>query len=419
MKSLESNCAQESREETVSSSSRRLQIEQRSLHSQTQTANPENGGWEKRGFFAGQTSVYTQTFLAEIKRVAKRPFNVLITGETGTGKTYAAREIHRRSARSKEPFMELNCANLPEQLVEAELFGYRKGAFTGADRDHKGLFEEADGGILFLDEIADITLAVQSKLLRAIEEKQVKRLGTNHYRYCNVQIIAATSRNLTKMIEAGQFRDDLYMRLAVLRIGTAPLRSHREDIPALVAFYLQEAAGAMSASVLNPVAFSIDESAMRLLCEYDYPGNIRALRNLIYELTSYINEGEAITEELVQLTLAKLNNQNEIAPTISGSGRNNVAMGDASVVRTVPESLLASIAQPGDIILPLEVCVLRQGETFKQWTARAKRCSIEAARRSTGGLMEDVARRLGLTRGSLKSHLIRAKRALNEHTGEG
>ena len=416
MKSPESNHAQESREHTVSSASRPRKIERGTVHSQTHTANTEKSGWEKQSFFAGQTSRYTQTFLAEIKRVAKRPFNILITGETGTGKTYAAREIHHRSARSKEPFMELNCANLPEQLVEAELFGYRKGAFTGADRDHRGLFEEADGGILFLDEIADITLAVQSKLLRAIEEKQIKRLGTNHYRYCDVQIIAATSQNLTKMIQAGQFREDLYTRLAVLRIETAPLRSHREDIPALVAFYLQEAAGAMSPSELNPIAYSIDESAMELLCEYDYPGNIRALRNLIYELTSYVNEGEVITEELVQFTLAKLNNRNELAATSSGSGRRELAVDDLSVVRTVPESLLESIAQPGDIILPLDVCVLRQGETFKQWTARAKRCSIEAARRSTGGRMEDVAKRLGLTRGSLKSHLRRAKRALNEHT---
>lgn len=419
MKSQESSHAQESHEHTVSSGSRSRKIDRRTLQSQTPRANTENSGWEKRGFFAGQTSRYTQTFLAEIKRVAKRPFNILITGETGTGKTYAAREIHRRSARCNEPFMELNCANLPEQLVEAELFGYRKGAFTGADRDHKGLFEEADGGILFLDEIADITLAVQSKLLRAIEEKQVKRLGTNHYQYCDVQIIAATSRNLTKMIEAGQFRDDLYMRLAVLRIGTAPLRSHREDVPALVAFYLQEAAGTMSASALNPVAYSIDESALKLLCEYDYPGNIRALRNLIYELTSYINEGEAISEELVQFTLAKLNNRNDLAPTTSGSGRTDLCVDDVSVTRPVAESLLASVAQPGDILLPLDVCVLRQGETFKQWTARAKRCSIEAARRSTGGRMEDVARRLGLTRGSLKSHLRRAKRTLNEDTGEG
>lgn len=363
-------------------------------------------------FFSGQTSQYTSRLLEDIQRVARRPFNILITGETGTGKTHAAREIHRLSARSKKPFLELNCANLPEHLVESELFGYSKGAFTGADHHHAGLFEEADGGILFLDEIGDVPLSVQSKLLRAIDEKQIKRLGTNRYRYCDAQIISATSRNLTKMIEAGQFREDLYCRLAVLTIGTAPLRSHREDIPALIAFYLQEAARAMSALTLESAAYNIEERAMNLLCEYDYPGNIRALRNLIYQLTSYIDDGEAITEELVQMTLAKLNNWNEFASTNTGSGRTGLSGDGLSVGRPVPESLLASVAQPGDIILPLDVCVLRQGETFKQWTARAKHCSIEAARRSTGGRMEDVARRLGLTRGSLKSHLRRAKLAL-------
>lgn len=165
---------------------------------------------QTKDFFADQTSQQARTMRAEIERVARRSFNILITGETGTGKTYAAREIHRLSARANNPFLELNCANLPEHLVEAELFGYRKGAFTGADRDHMGLFEEADGGILFLDEIGDIALTVQNKLLRAIEEKQIKRLGTNRYVYCDVQIIAATSRNLASMIQSREFREDLH-----------------------------------------------------------------------------------------------------------------------------------------------------------------------------------------------------------------
>ena len=139
MKSPVSSHAQESREHAASSG----KIERGTLHSQTQTTNTENSDWGRRGFFAGQSSQYTQTLLAEINRVARRPFNILITGETGTGKTHAAREIHRLSARSNRPFLELNCANLPEHLVESELFGYCKGAFTGADHHHKGLFEEA------------------------------------------------------------------------------------------------------------------------------------------------------------------------------------------------------------------------------------------------------------------------------------
>ncbi|HXQ73406.1 MAG TPA: sigma 54-interacting transcriptional regulator [Pyrinomonadaceae bacterium] len=303
-----------------------------------------------RGFFAGQTSPHTQELLAEIQRVAARPFNILITGETGTGNTYAAREIHRLSTRCTKPFLELNCANLPEHLVEAELFGYRKGAFTGADHHRKGLFEEADGGILFLDEIGDISSAVQSKLLRAIEEKQIKRLGTNHYRYFDVQIIAATSRNLHKMIEVGLFREDLHCRLAVLTIETAPLRNRREDIPALIAFYLREAAEAISASDRDCGTYRIDERATALLCEYDYPGNIRALRNLIYELTSYINIGDFITEDLVLFALGKANNREQSLRS-SSLERRGVANPNNISADPISSSPLAALVNPGDIVL--------------------------------------------------------------------
>jgi DNA-binding NtrC family response regulator len=391
-------------------SSRRHRTTRRTEESRSQALSESETRCPERDFFAGQKSRPVQEMLAEIQRVASRPFNILITGETGTGKTHAAREIHRLSVRANKPFMELNCANLPEQLVETELFGYRKGAFTGADHDHKGLFEEADGGILFLDEIGDISPAVQSKLLRAIDEKQIKRLGTNHYRYFDVQIIAATSRNLNRMIESGHFREDLYCRLAVLTIETAPLRTHREDIPALISFYLREAAEAISTSAKDCGTYRIDERAAARLCEYDYPGNIRALRNLIYELTSYINIGDAITEDLVLFTLAKASNREQ---SLSGSAleRREVTNPNNISADAISGSRLASIAKPGDILLPLELCVLRKDETFKQWTARAKRCSIEAARRSMGSSMREVAQRLGLTRSSLRSHLRRAERA--------
>jgi len=360
---------------------------------------------------------------AEIERVARRPYNILITGETGTGKTLAAREIHRRSARVNKPFMELNCANLPEQLVEAELFGYRKGAFTGADRDHMGLFEEANGGILFLDEIGDIPMTVQTRLLKAIEEKQIKRLGTNHYTFCDVQIIAATSRNLPTMIHNGAFREDLYCRLAVLTMETAPLRARRQDIPPMVALFLREAEEIVDQSNTKPEMYSIEEDALLLLCEVEYPGNIRALRNLIFELTSYVNENNPISIELVQFVLAKLcskggtyfsdvsvrqlpfsDQRNSVSPRADSENFDQIAL----------RSFLRSIVRDGDIILPLELCVLRREETFKQWTARAKRCSIEAARQATGGSMRSVADRLGLTRSSLLGHLHRAKRTQSE-----
>lgn len=386
----------------------------------TRQRRAEESARQIKDLFADQSSQQARIMRAEIERVARRSFNILITGETGTGKTYAARDIHRRSARANNPFLELNCANLPEQLVEAELFGYRKGAFTGADRDHMGLFEEADGGVLFLDEIGDIALTVQNKLLRAIEEKQIKRLGTNRHVFCDVQIIAATSRNLASMIQSREFREDLHCRLAVLTIETAPLRERREDIPAMIAFYLREAA-ALTNRINQCEPYSIEEDAAALLCQFDYPGNIRALRNLIYELTSYVKESEPVSIELVQFVLAKLNSRggNPITSR-NGTGQatsspsNELTSAVANMDEATKRALLRSIAHEGDIILPLELCVLRSGETFRQWTARAKRCSIEAARQATGGTMQSAAERLGLSRNSLLGHLHRARHAQNE-----
>lgn len=389
----------------------------------TRQRQAEESARQIKDLFADQSSRQARIMRAEIERVARRSFNILITGETGTGKTYAAREIHRRSARANNPFLELNCANLPEQLVEAELFGYRKGAFTGADRDHSGLFEEADGGVLFLDEIGDIALTVQNKLLRAIEEKQIKRLGTNRDVFCDVQIIAATSRNLASMIQSREFREDLHCRLAVLTIETAPLRERCEDIPAMIAFYLREAA-AVTNRINQCEPYWIEEDAAALLCQFDYPGNIRALRNLTYELTSYVDASEPISVELVQFVLAKLNSRggNPVTGTndkrqvgSSHPGIDLIPAGKASTMDAAAQhSLVRSIADEGDIILPLELCVLRRGETFKQWTARAKRCSIQAARLATGGSLQSAALRLGLTRSSLQAYLHRAKRAQNK-----
>ncbi len=337
--------------------------------------------------FQNQRSEKARQLRADIERVARRSYNILITGETGTGKTLAARQIHQSSARADKPFMELNCANLPEHLVEAELFGYRKGAFTGADREHKGLFEEADGGILFLDEIGDIAPAVQNKLLKAIDEKQIKRLGTNRYVQCDVQVIAATSRYLPEMIRQGFFREDLYCRLAVLTIETVPLRERREDIPAIVDYYLRETAGAPTDSQ----RYKIEQGAIELLCAFDYPGNIRVLRNLIYELTSYVSLDEPISIELVESTLAKLRaretrqvsttsaevSSQTTSPDLAEAQRRKSSDGTLDEAH---DALVREVAEEGDIILPLEVCLLRRGETFKEWTARAKRCGIEAAR---------------------------------------
>jgi transcriptional regulator with PAS, ATPase and Fis domain len=360
----------------------------------------------------GQMSEKARALRADIQRVARLPYNILITGETGTGKTRSAREIHQLSARSTRPFMELNCANLPEQLVEAELFGYRKGAFTGADRDHKGLFEESDGGTLFLDEIGDIPLSVQNKLLKAIDEKQIKRLGTNHYVSCDVQIIAATSRDLLEMIHEGSFREDLYCRLAVLKVETVPLRDRSEDIPAFIDLFLREAAETVSKLSGRAACYRIEAGAVEMICAFDWVGNIRVLRNTIYELTSYVTDGEPITMERVQSALARLNaraTRGSVSNTSRGKGVVSSGFTSQDSMEEITETL-RRFAQEGDIILPVEVCILRRGETFKQWAARVKQLSIEATCRTNGTkTMREAANRLGVSHSSLKSHLYRAR----------
>ena len=366
------------------------------------------------GSTCGHMSEKALQLRADIERVARLPYNILITGETGTGKTRSAREIHQLSARSARPFMELNCANLPEQLVEAELFGYRKGAFTGADRDHKGLFEEADGGTLFLDEIGDIPLSVQNKLLKAIDEKQIKRLGTNHYNTFDVQIIAATSRDLLKMIREGSFREDLYCRLAVLKVETIPLRERSEDIPAFIDLFLREAAETVSRMSGQAESYRIETGAVEVMCAFDWAGNIRVLRNTIYELTSYVTDREPITMGRVQTALARLSaRETRVSVSTTSRGNGAVSSGFTDQDSTVEiTEILRHIAQEGDIILPAEVCILRRGETFKQWAARVKQLSIEATCRADGTrTLREAADRLGVSHASLKSHLHRARYA--------
>jgi len=377
-----------------------------------------------RDIFAGQTSPYAKRMRADIQRVARCPYNILITGETGTGKKEMARQVHQLSVRANKPFIELNCANLPEHLVEAELFGHRRGAFTGADHDRKGLFEEAEEGILFLDEIGDIAVPVQIRLLKAIEEKQIKRLGANHYQSCDVQIIGATSRNLLKMVQAGTFREDLYCRLAVLTVEASPLRSRCEDIPPMIDRFLSQAANLTSGSTNRRHGFQIDNEGLSLLCEFDYPGNVRSLRNLVFELTSYVEDREWISVELVQSTLAQLRSRlagvglltSDLPKLFGGLAESESSNHSVGIAQPVTEdSYLKSIARKGDVILPVELCILRREETFKQRSARAKRCSIEAVHEATGGSMRSAAARLGLTQNSLLGHLHRARQVQNQN----
>jgi formate hydrogenlyase transcriptional activator len=213
-----------------------------------------------------------QGVLARVQLVARHPTTVLVTGESGTGKELVARELHRLSPRSHRPFLMLNCGAIPPELVESELFGHERGAFTGADRAHAGIFERANGGTLLLDELGDLPLAAQAKLLRVLQERTVRRVGGTHELPFDVRVIAATHRDL----RSGAFREDLYYRLAVFQIEVPPLRARREDIAPLATALIAELAQKLG---VPPTTLSTTDLAA--LESYDWPGNVRELRNVL------------------------------------------------------------------------------------------------------------------------------------------
>ncbi|MCP9464596.1 MAG: sigma-54 dependent transcriptional regulator [Nitrospira sp.] len=226
-----------------------------------------------------------------IRRVADSPTNVLITGESGTGKELVAKAIHYNSSRKEAPFVPVNCAAIPEQLLESELFGHMRGAFTDAKTDKRGLFEEAQKGTLFLDEISELPLMLQAKLLRAIQEKEIRRVGATKPIAVDVRIIAATNLNLADEVKNKRFREDLYYRLNVIELKLPPLRERREDIPLLVNAFLKKCAEASGRPVKG-----VSEAALAMLIDYSWPGNVRELENVI-ERAVTLSRGEKISPD--------------------------------------------------------------------------------------------------------------------------
>lgn len=243
------------------------------------------------GDLVGQSAALRQV-VSQIDLVAPTDASVLILGETGTGKELVAHEIHRRSKRKDKPLIRVNCASIPKELYESEFFGHAKGAFTGALKDRAGRFEAAEGGTLFLDEIGEVPLELQSKLLRALQEKSYERVGENRTRQADVRIIAATNRNLKKEVAAGRFREDLFYRLNVFPIQVAPLRERREDIPLLAQHFIE-----LSAKELGCPKPRLTRATSIQLQAYNWPGNIRELRNVI-ERAVILARGGAIQFDL-------------------------------------------------------------------------------------------------------------------------
>jgi DNA-binding NtrC family response regulator len=300
----------------------------------------------------------------DIARVAPTNATVLITGETGTGKELVARSIHKSSPRADHAFVAINCAALPESLVESELFGHERGAFTGADRAREGLFEAAHLGTLFLDEVAELSPAAQAKLLRVLNDGQLTRVGSNRARKVDVRVITATHRNLQERVGGNLFREDLYYRLAVFPISIPPLRERREDISELSHEFIRRAATELKVPV-PPVS----ESALRRLMTYDFPGNIRELRNLIERACILANGGDLPTDMFLGST---------------GSPRGAESISDPS--SSLEDDLLSRLPENLDL---------------RKFLNNLERRLIERALINTGGAQAEAARRLGLSRSDL------------------
>jgi transcriptional regulator with PAS, ATPase and Fis domain len=297
----------------------------------------------------------------EITRVAQSNHPVLITGESGSGKTTIAHLIHQRSPRARGNLVDINCAALPEALIESELFGFERGAFTSATGDKRGLFQVAEKGTLFLDEIGELKLELQAKLLKAIEQQTIRRLGGTRDIQCNVRVVAASSRNLQRMVKHGTFREDLYYRLAVFELEVPPLRERSDDVKQLVDRQLAVERTKLGMTELLP----IDERAMKELCEYSWPGNIRQLNNVIIRLAN-TSGCRAISTAQVRSELRRF--------------------------RTL---------EPDTIILPDSCTTLLSGESLREFLLRIRKAVIESVRHHVNNSMTDAARRLAVDRTAL------------------
>ena len=270
----------------------RLRKENSFLKSKEQERRTGRSGGSAPEIIGGSAPM--KALLGQLEKVVNTRVTVLIEGETGVGKELVAASVHYRSNRKDRLFVSTNCAAMPETLLESELFGHKKGSFTGAHEDKKGLFEIADGGTLFLDEVTEMPLSLQSKLLRALQEGEIRPIGATAEKKVNVRIVAATNRNLEKEVAEGRFREDLYYRLKVFPLRVPPLRERREDVPLIAEHFLRK----FSSEFGKPAA-GFSQQAMELLQSYDWPGNVRELQNEIQRLCIQIEPGGFVTPDML------------------------------------------------------------------------------------------------------------------------
>jgi nitrogen regulation protein NR(I) len=314
-----------------------------------------------------------QSIYKEIGRIAAKPVSVLIRGETGTGKELIARAIYQHSDRVNAPFVAINCAAIPETLLESELFGHERGAFTGAESRRIGRFEQADGGTIFLDEIGDMTPITQVKLMRVLQEKNLQRLGGKETIPVDVRVIAATHRDLETAIKQNQFREDLYYRISVVVLHLPPLRERKEDIPDLIRFFLQKYA--VEFSVKNP---TIHSDAVEFLQIQSWPGNVRELENVTRKML-LLAQSYTISIEHVRAALAKINLP---APSAEKS------------LQAYADELLAA-AQRGEL-----------ADAHARLHETAERTIISRAIEIAHGNQSKASRWLGISRLTLREKLI-------------
>lgn len=325
-----------------------------------------------------------------VEHVAITTANVLILGESGTGKELVARAVHKYSSRANHPFVPVNCAAIPSELLESELFGHEKGAFTGAISTHKGRFELAQQGTIFLDEIGDMDLHMQAKLLRVLQEKTFERVGSAKPIHADVRVIAATHRNLEDMVAEGNFREDLYYRLNVFPIDLPPLRRRAEDIPVLIYAITEQLKRDQGAE------FSLTNEAIRVLAHYPWPGNVRELSNLLERLSILYPNGSIGAEQLPDKMLDKIKNK---------SADTEVKAQPADYLDQHAADPLDIIEQMTDNTGAIYGQLPESGFDLKSYISDMEVHYIREALESTDGVVAQAAKLLGLRRTTLVEKL--------------